>query len=202
MSVSVDCESDSECDYAATCYNGQCVNPCILDNKCAINAECYGKNHRSACRCGPGYYGNPQIHCERVECNTNHDCPHNLACNDGRCVNPCAENSPCARNAVCYVQDHVASCRCPENIPLGNPFSYCERRPVDEIEEPECRVDIDCSDKLVCIREKCIDPCPVIKPCLENARCDVLNTVPVRTMICTCPEGWITDVDGVCRPSK
>jgi len=85
---------------------------------------------------------------------------------------------------------------------LGNPFSYCERRLPDEFEEPECRVDIDCVDKLVCIREKCIDPCPVIKPCSENARCDVLDTVPVRTMICTCPEGWITDIDGACRPSK
>ncbi|KAF7389943.1 hypothetical protein HZH68_011800 [Vespula germanica] len=196
----LDCESDNECNDAATCYNGQCINPCILDNKCAINAECYGYNHRSACRCSAGYIGNPQIHCERVECNNNYDCPQNQACKSGRCIDPCVENSPCAQNALCYVQAHLASCRCPVNIPSGNPYSYCERHPPGAVDEPECRIDIDCGDKLVCIRNECIDPCPVLKPCLENARCDVLDTVPVRTMTCTCPEGWITHIDGICRP--
>lgn len=197
----MDCESDSECNNAATCYNGQCVNPCILENKCAINAECYGQNHRAICRCGPGYLGNPEIHCERVECTSDYDCPRNLACYSGRCVSPCIEDPPCAQNAICYVQDHMATCRCPENIPAGNPYSYCTH-PKKKPDEPECRIDIECADKLVCIKSKCIDPCPVIKPCLQNARCNVLDTVPVRTMTCTCPEGWTTDIDGVCRPSK
>lgn len=197
----MDCESDSECNNAATCYNGQCVNPCILENKCAINAECYGQNHRAVCRCGAGYLGNPEAHCERAECNAHHDCPRNLACYSGRCVNPCIEESPCAQNAVCYVQDHESTCRCPENLPAGNPYSYCEHL-TTYLDEPECRVDLDCADKLVCIKNKCIDPCPVIRPCLENAKCNVLDTVPVRTMTCTCPEGWTTDIDGVCRPSE
>lgn len=200
----MECETNEDCGYTDTCYNSQCINPCLINKKCAINAECYGRNHQASCRCGPGFNGNPEILCERAECNSDFDCPHNLACENMRCVNPCADKSPCAQNAICYVQNHAASCRCPEHLPEGNPFSYCEKQRVvpGDTEIPECKKDIDCPSRLACIRNTCQNPCTVIRPCLENARCDVLDTTPVRTMTCTCPEGWITDSDGICRPGK
>ena len=193
---SVECESDSECPETDTCHNGQCISPCILDNRCAINAECYGVNHRANCKCTVGFFGNPEIHCERAECTNDYDCPQNLACKNSHCVNPCSVESPCAQNAICFVQNHHAACHCPEHMPVGNPHSYCERR-----HEPECSKDIDCPSKLACIKEICVNPCTEFKPCFENARCSVLDTVPVRTMVCTCPSGWMTDIDGLCRPS-
>lgn len=198
----VECESSSDCAYTETCYNNQCINPCLLENECAVNAECFGANHQAACRCASGYFGNPKLLCERVECNSNYDCDQSLSCQNNHCVNPCSIQNPCARNAICYVNNHAAACRCPEYAPLGNPFSYCEKNPPISIDEPECMKDADCPTKMACISDTCVDPCPVIKPCLEGARCSVLDTIPVRTMVCTCPEGWVTDSNGVCQPSE
>lgn len=195
----LECESDEQCSYDQTCYQNSCINPCVIENPCAINAECFGKNHRSACKCSTGFFGNAEVQCERAECFSDYDCPQNLACDNKRCIDPCSINSPCAANANCYVRSHQAFCICPENLPIGNPFSYCQRRPIVE-EEPECKRDMDCPSKLACIKEICVNPCLEIRPCSENAVCGVLDTIPVRTMVCTCPQGWKTDSDGVCRP--
>lgn len=195
----VECETDQECSNKDTCHERRCINPCLLDNTCAINAKCFGKNHRSNCECLQDFIGNPYILCERPECTSDYECPQNRVCNNKRCVDPCLDRSPCASNAICYVVAHTATCRCPENIPDGNPFSYCERHPAIGIDKPECQKDTDCPSRLACIDTTCVDPCATIKPCLENARCGVLDTVPVRTMICTCPDGWITDSNGFCQ---
>ncbi|OXU29545.1 hypothetical protein TSAR_012452 [Trichomalopsis sarcophagae] len=63
-------------------------------------------------------------------------------------------------------------------MPLGNPFSDCERRVVETADEPECRKDSDCAFRLACIKERCQDPCPAIRPCLEGARYSVLDALP------------------------
>lgn len=185
------------------CYNGECLNPCILGVPCAANAECYGDAHRAACKCPSGYAGNPFDHCERVECRVNTDCPADRACLEHRCINPCASiaNPPCASNAICYAQNHAAGCRCPEHLPIGNPLAYCERA-TPPPEEPECRTDVDCPSRLACIKNECVNPCEELSPCSPTAQCRVLDTVPVRTMTCTCPEGWVPNVDGECRPGK
>lgn len=142
--------------------------------------------------------GNPEVLCERPECSSDYDCPANSACRNMRCVNPCVSESPCARNAECFVSNHAATCRCPDHLPTGNPYSYCENKR----DQPECRKDMECPSRLACVNEKCVEPCPVIRPCMENAKCSVLDTVPVRTMVCTCPSGWFTDAEGICRPGK
>lgn len=163
------------------------------------NAECYGHNHRIACKCPPGYVGNPFDRCEHVECHADNDCPNNKACIQDHCVNPCSYlgDPPCAQNAICYVQNHIAGCRCPEQLPMGNPYSYCLPRAPSV---HECEVDPDCPSKLACIRNKCVNPCYELSPCHRSAQCSVLDTVPVRTMICTCPEGWVPDERGECHP--
>ncbi|PNF22176.1 hypothetical protein B7P43_G05064 [Cryptotermes secundus] len=197
----VGCQLDSDCSNDKMCYNGECLNPCILGVPCAANAECYGDAHRAACKCPSGYAGNPFDHCERVECRANTDCPADRACLEHRCINPCASiaNPPCASNAICYAQNHAAGCRCPEHLPIGNPLAYCERV-APPPEEPECRTDVDCPSRLACIKDECVNPCEELSPCSPTAQCRVLDTVPVRTMTCTCPEGWVPNVDGECRP--
>lgn len=118
-----------------------------------------------------------------------------------RCIDPCSSiaNPPCAQNALCYVQNHMAACRCPEYLPNGNPYSYCERTPVIP-NEPECRRDTECPSQLACIDNKCVNPCDKLSPCATTAHCSVLDTTPVRTMICTCPDGWVPNDDSECRP--
>lgn len=191
------CEGDSECSDDKTCYNGQCVNPCSISDPCAITAECYGSNHRATCKCKPGLEGNPMIRCEFVECHSDYDCRNDQACENKRCIDPCREKNPCATNAICFVNNHLAKCRCPENMPVGNPFSFCEARQRDP--EPECRMDGDCPSKLACINNVCRNPCLELKPCASSATCDVLDSLPVRTMICSCPDSYVPDNNGECR---
>lgn len=191
------CQTNDECPNDKTCYNNECVNPCALSNPCAVNAECFGHNHRTACRCPSGYEGSPFERCERVECHSDFDCPSDRACINNHCISPCDHNSPCAQNAVCFVRNHVASCKCPDHLPNGNPLSYCERVALDV--GPECRFDDDCPSRLACIREKCVEPCRELSPCASTARCSVLDSSPVRTMVCECPELFVPDENGECR---
>lgn len=194
------CQSDDECSNDKQCFNGECVNPCALGDPCAVNAECYGHNHRAACRCPAGLEGNPFERCARVECHSDFDCPSDRACIDNHCVNPCAPNfnPPCAQNAICFVRNHIASCRCPDHLPEGNPLSYCEKRPVQQ-DKPECVQDYDCPSKMACIRNRCVNPCTELIPCSPTAKCSVIDSSPVRTMICECPENWVPDQNGECR---
>lgn len=122
-------------------------------------------------------------------------------CLEQRCVDPCSNigNPPCAHNAICRPQNHRALCICPPELPEGNPLSYCE--PTTRIEEkPQCVFDTDCPSKLACIQSECVNPCERLSPCHPSAQCSVIDTVPVRTMICTCPEGWVPNENGECHP--
>lgn len=200
--VPVGCQTNDECNNDKQCVNSQCLNPCSVDNPCALTAECYANNHRATCRCLPGLEGNPLQKCEPVECHSDFECSSDRACIQNHCINPCTDNynQLCAQNAICYVRNHVANCRCPENIPDGNPLSFCERRPTAHDEGvPECKVDYDCPSKLACIRNKCVDPCKELSPCAKSAICSVLNSLPVRTMICECPELSVPDQNGECQ---
>uniref|UniRef100_T1GGH8 ZP domain-containing protein n=1 Tax=Megaselia scalaris TaxID=36166 RepID=T1GGH8_MEGSC len=53
-----------------------------------------------------------------------------------------------------------------------------------------CLQDSECPSKNACISGECVNPCEASKPCGVNADCKVLDTVPVRTMICECKEGY------------
>lgn len=194
------CESNHECSDDKQCFNGECISSCLLNDPCAVNAECYGTNHRAACRCASGFEGNPLHRCERIECVQNSDCPLSRSCVNRHCVDPCAQSSQiCAQNAICTVRDHHAACRCPESHPLGDPTSYCQRRPIFQ-DKPECEIDPDCPSRMACIRQTCQDPCTELHPCTSSSRCSVLDTVPVRTMVCECPDGWVPEINGECRP--
>lgn len=156
------------------------------------------------CRCYPGYQGNPNIRCSYVECNVDADCSPDHNCLDHRCMNPCTDviNPPCASNAICYVRNHMAGCRCPEGMPLGNPMSYCYKQPPPYPSGPECEHDADCPSRQACIKNTCKNPCTELTPCSSSAMCSVSDTLPVRTMVCTCPTGWVPNEEGECKPSK
>lgn len=160
--------------------------------------------HSAQCQCYPGYTGNPSLRCERIECNVDNDCPHDRMCQNHHCINPCSDvvSPPCAPNAVCYSRNHQAGCRCPEHMPLGDPLAYCQRTPPATVASPECEKDYQCPSQEACINNKCRNPCIELSPCTPSSMCSVSDTTPVRTMVCTCPEGWISDNDGECKPGE
>ena len=66
--------------------------------------------------------------------------------------------------------------------------------PEPQIEEQDCAIDIDCPALEICYtqsnRNRCVDPCSTIRPCVANAECKVFSTTPTRTMTCVCFEGY------------
>lgn len=141
----------------------------------------------------PGYRGNPQIECVRPECTHDGECSYNLACSNEKCRDPCN----CGENALCRVDNHRASCRCPPGY-SGDSNVRCS---IIE-KEPECRMDGDCPSKLACFSGMCKNPCYVTKPCAEHASCSVVDTLPLRTMVCTCDPGYVGDAEKQCKLGK
>ena len=195
-----ECTAHEDCADDETCHHHKCVSICLLSNSCnSPYTTCYGKNHQVHCKCRDGFIESGNGLCVRKECNNDNDCTNDKTCLNHNCVNPCTdlEENRCAFNAHCHVQYHKAICYCPPHLPEGNPLEHCFAKLLIE-NKPECLTDSDCPSKLACIRNQCIQPCKELSPCQPSARCDVMDTGPVRTLICTCPEGWQSKEDGEC----
>ena len=76
--------------------------------------------------------------------------------------------------------------------------------PEPVVEEQDCRIDVDCPAFEICYQEggrnRCVDPCTTIAPCVANAACKVHSTTPTRTMSCVCFEGYTGN--GIVRCDK
>ena len=145
------------------------------------------------------------------------DCPDTLACRDEKCKDPC----DCALNADCSPRNHRGYCTCRTGY-TGDPYGVaCTKSktccfafpclqsclmigcllnfPVPPPPDPGCKGDVDCSSKLACFNGDCRNPCLEIKPCAPNADCKVYDTLPRRTMTCTCREGFSGKGDVRCE---
>lgn len=64
-------------------------------------------------------------------------------------------------------------------------------------------MDKDCASKLACIiqngRGECLNPCTTFRPCVEHAECKVYDSLPLRTMTCTCVDGFTGKGDQLCE---
>lgn len=88
--------------------------------------------------------------------------------------------SPCGPNAECRERNGAGACYCSPGYE-GNAYDNvrgCRR---------ECEINSDCTDKLACVRNKCVDPC--IGVCGTLAICQAEKHIPV----CTCPPGYTGD---------
>lgn len=56
--------------------------------------------------------------------------------------------------------------------------------------ETKCVGDDECPSQTACINGECVNPCNSTEPCGVNTRCQVFDTLPVRTMICECLPGY------------
>lgn len=188
----IGCRSDTDCPATEACINRDCVDPCRY-TQCGTNAVCRSDyNHKARCHCLDNYRGNPLIECTRPECTSDNDCSYNLACQNEKCRDPC----DCAPGAQCRVDNHRASCRCPPGY-SGNGRDACTLIPV--LSAPQCTMDADCPSKLACFSGECKNPCIETKPCAEHAICSVVDTLPLRTMVCQCEIGYIGDADVQCK---
>lgn len=142
-----------------------------------------------------GYRGNPLVSCERPECTTNSDCPFHLACTNEHCQDPCN----CAPGAQCRVDNHIATCKCLPGY-VGDAYTRCT--PVQAEPTPQCTVDADCPSKLACFNNVCKNPCIETRPCGPHAICSVVDSLPLRTMVCTCEPGFVGNADIGCKQGK
>lgn len=196
--LTIGCRSDSECDHDKSCVNSNCINPCLINDPCGANTECYARNHKPECRCANGYRGDPFQGCRAIECLSNDDCPLDKFCDqaNGVCLNPCHyDKTHCGQGAHCIAQNHNGLCKCNPGL-NGNPYILCKQ----DDPQPECLYDNDCSSTLACIDGRCKEPCLELNPCVNPSKCQALATLPVRTILCVCPDGYISSGSGTCKP--
>lgn len=193
---SAECKSDNDCPYDKLCLNENCLNPC-LSMSCGRGAECIAQNHHAQCRCPLGTQGDPLLSCITGICHYNEDCADHEACDRlNRVCRPVCDDDTCADTANCRGQQHQPKCYCPPGT-SGNPFVDC----VAHIQpEPECRSDSDCLSQLACINNRCANPCAVDNMCSPDQECRILDTLPLRTMVCQCPPDTLVDPSGRCVP--
>lgn len=67
------------------------------------------------------------------------------------------------------------------------------------VDSPKCTIDADCPSREACFSGTCKNPCIETKPCGAHATCSVVDSLPLRTMICKCDEGYIGDADVACK---
>lgn len=177
------------------------MDPCRHGpTKCGTNAQCSAQDHQAACTCPAGTQGNPLIACVTGQCQYNEDCRDDEACDRlNRVCRPVCHSDDCAPSAKCVGRNHQPVCTCPEGS-IGNPYVDCHRPQNDP--QPECLVDADCPTQHACIGKQCTNPCKTTSSnvCGPEQQCTVFDSLPLRTIICTCPTDTITNERGQCVP--
>lgn len=196
--LTAECKTDNDCPYDKSCINEYCLNPCTT-HLCGRGAECFVQSHFPQCRCPLGTQGNPQVACITGVCQYNEDCADHEACDRlNRICRPVCDSGVCANTAICTGRRHQPECTCPAGN-TGDPYVQCSLIPLPIPVEPECRNDADCPSQLACINAHCQNPCSQPDVCSLDQQCRILDTLPLRTIICQCLPDTIVDANGRCR---
>ncbi|KAG8232833.1 hypothetical protein J437_LFUL013159, partial [Ladona fulva] len=158
-----ECIVSSECPISKACVNQKCTDPCI--GSCGVGARCEVINHSPICSCRQGQTGDPFKSCYDIP-----PLPPQPVESD-----PC-NPSPCGPNSECRAVAGSPACSCLKNY-VGVPPNC----------RPECVINPDCPPSLVCMRNKCKDPCPA--SCGSGAECRVIS----HAVTCACPAGYTGD---------
>lgn len=171
------CPPGQQGDPFVSCYTPVVIeetkhpkNPCV-PSPCGPNSVCQVAEGRPVCSCIANYIGSPPF-C-RPECVMSSECPHNKACINEKCIDPCIGN--CGTNAKCNVVNHTPFCSCLQGYE-GDAFIGCSQI-IKPILMPK-------------------SPC-VPSPCGENAQCQEHN----GAARCSCIPPYIGNpYVGGCRP--
>ncbi|CAG9854642.1 unnamed protein product [Phyllotreta striolata] len=125
------------------------VSATCTSTTCGPNARCYVIGGRAVCSCFKGHTGDPLVQCKREECLYDSECRGQLACRNGKCIDPCA--GTCGANAHCQARGSTPVCSCPAGY-TGNAAISCRRFNPEELCHPS--------------------------PCGPNTHCEVRNGVP------------------------
>ena len=198
------CNDDSECPDFQLCELQEtglknCTDACS-HVRCGSNAHCVGKDHKSSCRCLPGFVGDSSFGCTKPSqhlCQKNSDCPFDKNCLQTTqgikdCVDVCF-NHRCQEGSFCVGRDHTPSCECLPGftrIP-GAPYGACAAN--------LCKTDSDCRNDEVCAVNRkgildCISACRGIR-CGPNSQCLSKN----HEAFCQCKEGFDGNPDDLLR---
>lgn len=195
---SAECKDDNDCPFDKACINGKCQDPCLSTVTCGRNAQCKVQLHRAQCICPQGMQGNPLISCISVLCQYNEDCADHESCDRlNRVCRPVCDDNTCAQKATCIGKAHQPICTCLPGL-TGNPYFEC-RRSEPGVSKVECRSDSECQNDFTCVNMKCQNPCLQRDVCKHNQECRVLNTLPLKTIMCQCPKDTIADENGFCK---
>lgn len=184
-----ECTTNYDCAPDRACQNQRCVDPC--PGACGGFAECRAISHSAHCSCRSGYTGNPFLQCHiiskswpNLKLNHGTDSPLSSVEPQRDIVprDPC-QPSPCGPNSQCRSLGDTPSCSCLENF-FGTPPNC----------RPECLSNSDCALSLICLNNRCKDPCPGL--CGSNAECRVLS----HSAMCYCQSGYSGDPFVLCSP--
>lgn len=101
-------------------------HPCE-PSPCGPNSICSVISRRPVCSCAVNFIGTPPF-C-RPECTMNQECPHDKACIQEKCKDPCLHN--CGQNAECHVVNHTPFCKCKPGY-HGDAFIGCSKIPASK----------------------------------------------------------------------
>lgn len=59
-----------------------------------------------------------------IGCDSDNECPLNLACRNRECIDPCHLENPCGDLATCITTSHRPTCQCPYGT-TGNAYQEC-----------------------------------------------------------------------------
>lgn len=118
-----ECDSDADCSDDKLCDKNMCKIACLVRNSCGENSICSSEKHRQVCYCQPGYTGDPEKRCNKI--------------------NWCSKN-PCKDGAECKNMRDRAQCNCPSGT-VGDPYTEGCHKAL------ECRFNRDCPAVARCI---------------------------------------------------
>jgi hypothetical protein len=170
-------ESTIECDENGVCFicdNNGCTpaNPSVGQG----GGGGGGGEGGSGGAAGSGGTGG-QAPCDpnlaTCSCDDNADCPADLLCIDGLCINACNTTQECGGGKVCVNGKCEAGCSAQDPCETGYACvkGYCE----PDTANPQCTAQKPCPDGEICIAGICQTPCTTNSNCPVGEVCDYEN---------------------------
>jgi Cys-rich repeat protein len=166
LGACVDCLDDQHCPAGSICEEYRCAEGCRDDTQCVGGQVCIEGNCAPGCRndreCGNGSLC-IDSHCVEGDCRDANDCDFGELCRANRCDSPCDQDNDC-RDGYCDQGACVDGCandqHCGEN-------AYCENGGC----HTGCRDDESCGGGRICVESDCVSGCRNDDQCDDGLLC-------------------------------